>query len=226
MKRSVEELSGIDTWIFDLDNTLYPANLRLFDQISELMTRFVMDFLELDRTRAAQLQKDYFHAHGTTLKGLMDNHDCDPDEFLAFVHDIDYSPIPEDPRLVDSLGRLPGRKLIFTNGDVPHAERALKQLGLTDMFEVIFDIVASGFIPKPDPAPYRNLVEQHGLSPERCVYFEDIARNLKPAKDMGMTTVWVEGSPYARVRSTGFDHVDHRTGDLTDWLECVALRHI
>ena len=210
-------IGQVDTWIFDLDNTLYSPHSGLFDQVSERMTLFVAEFLGLERDRARVIQKKYFVEHGTTLNGLMEIHDCDPAEYLAFVHDIDWSPVPENPALARTLARLPGRKLIFTNGDVPHARRAMERLGIAGCFEAVFDIVASGYIPKPDPVVYRTFIDCHAIDPGRAIYFEDIARNLKPAKDLGMTTVLV-GDPADTVDA----YVDHLTGDLTGWLAALV----
>ncbi len=211
-------LSHVDAWVFDLDNTLYSARHSLFDQVEVRITRYVERFLELDRDRARTLQKRYFLDHGTTLNGLVALHGCEPRDYLAFVHDIDYSLIPADPELDAALSRLPGRKLIFTNGDVPHAERAMERLGVAHHFDAIFDIVASGYIPKPEPSVYDVLLERHAIEGPNAAFFEDIARNLRPAKQRGMTTVWIEGqSPYAR---SGIDHghIDHRAAELTPWL--------
>ena len=223
MKTALDRLAGVDTWIFDLDNTLYAAKHSLFDQVEVRITDFVADFLNLERTEARSLQKQYFLDHGTTLNGLVTLHNCDPEEFLAYVHDVDYSPIPPDPDLDDALRRLPGRKLIFTNGDIPHAERAMDRLGVGHHFDTVFDIVASDYKPKPEPEVYDALVDVHGIEPSRAAFFEDIARNLKPAKDRGMATVWIEGdSNYAQ---SGADegYIDFRAHELTPWL--VDLVH-
>ncbi len=212
------DLSHVDTWVFDLDNTLYSARHSLFDQVEVRITQYVERFLGLDRAAAKTLQKQYFMEHGTTLNGLVALHACEPGDYLAFVHDIDYSLIPADPELDDALSRLPGRKLIFTNGDVPHAERAMERLGVAHHFETVFDIVASDYIPKPEPSVYDVLLERHDIHGPNAVFFEDMARNLEPAKARGMTTVWIEGdSAFAR---SGHDdgYIDHRATELTPWL--------
>ena len=225
MNQAAPDLRHVDTWVFDLDNTLYSARHSLFDQVEVRITQYVERFLELDRAQAKTLQKQYFLEHGTTLNGLVSLHGCEPQDYLAFVHDIDYSLIPEDPELDAALSRLPGRKLIFTNGDVPHAERAMERLGVAHHFEAVFDIVASDYIPKPEPSVYDVLLERHGIHGPRAAFFEDIARNLRPAKERGMTTVWIEGeSSYAR---SGIDdgHIDHRAVELTPWLTAL-LPHL
>jgi putative hydrolase of the HAD superfamily len=170
---------SVETWIFDLDNTLYPASCRLFDQIDVRMGEFISRLMNVDAVEAKRVQKELFYRHGTTLRGLMSEHEVDPDAFLDYVHDIDHSPVPADPALAEALERLPGRKLIFTNGTVAHAERVLARLGVPDHFHGIFDIVHSDFIPKPVRAPYEKFVEAHGVNPARAAMFEDIARNLE-----------------------------------------------
>ncbi len=210
-------LRNVDTWIFDLDNTLYCDRFGFFDQVTERMTIYITEFLGLAPDKALELQKQYYLEYGTTLNGLMKIHDCDPQDFLAFVHDVDWSPIPENPDLARTLRQLPGRKLIFTNGDRPHARRAMERLGIAGCFEAVFDIVASGYIPKPDPVVYQALVRCHDIDPARSIYFEDLARNLKPAKDLGMTTVLV-GEPGEMCG----DHIDHHTPDLAGWLAALV----
>jgi len=217
----LERLASVETWIFDLDNTLYAARHNLFDQVEGRITDYVVELLDLPRDEARTVQKQYFRDHGTTLNGLVKLHDCKPEAFLAYVHDIDYSPIPADPDLDRALHALPGRKLVFTNGDAPHAERAMERLGVAHHFDGVFDIVASDYIPKPEPVVYDVLVAEHDIDPRRAVFFEDIARNLKPAKNLGMITVWIEGeSVYARAGADD-GHIDHRAEELTPWL--IAL---
>ncbi len=223
MTGSIHILERVDTWIFDLDNTLYPARHRVFDQVAERMTLYVAEFLDLEHDKARALQKQYYLEYGTTLNGLMKFHDCDPVEFLAYVHDIDYSPIPESPGLARTLAQLPGRKLIFTNGDTPHARRAMERLGVAECFEAVFDIVASDYVPKPDPSVYRALIERHDIDPVRAIYFEDIARNLRPAKELGMITVWIEGWD-ERSGDPDVDHIDHRAPELAPWLNSLVAR--
>ncbi len=224
MTRDLDRLAATEAWIFDLDNTLYAARHSLFDRVEARITDYVAAFLGLARDEARAVQKRYFRDHGTTLNGLVTLHECRPEDFLAYVHDIDYSPIPADPDLDRALHALPGRKLIFTNGDTPHAERVMERLGVSRHFEAVFDIVASGYIPKPEPAVYDALVERHGIDPARAVLFEDIARNLKPAKDLGMATVWIESdSAYARAGADD-GHIDHRAGELTPWLAGLGAR--
>lgn len=213
----VHPLSNIDTWIFDLDNTLYPASCNLFAQIDNHMGRFIMDLLAVDAAEARRIQKGFFHAHGMTLRGLMTEHGVDPHEFLAKVHDIDVSVVEHDAALVDALARLPGRKLVFTNADVPYAVRVLDRLGLADSFEAIHDVHAMDYQPKPAAAAYAQLCAVHGIEPTRAIFFEDMARNLAPAKAIGMTTVWIDnGSEQGPAVEGGF--IDYRIVDLGPWL--------
>ncbi len=190
-------LDHICEWVFDLDNTLYPADCRLFDQIDRRMGEFISGLLGLDFPAARRIQKDYFHHYGTTLRGLMDNHGVDPDHFLTYVHEIDLSVVPESPALVAVLDRLAGRKLVFTNGPHSHAKNVLERLGVHGHFDGIFDVADAGYIPKPDPECYHALIASHGIDPKGAILFEDIARNLEPAADLGMTTVLVTSAPDA-----------------------------
>lgn len=208
----------VETWIFDLDNTLYPARSNLFGQVSARMTTFIMDRFTLDQEPARALQRDMFRRHGTTLRGLMSEHGMDPGPFLDYVHDIDVSPIDPSPELDTLLGRLPGRKIVFTNGSVPHAERVMRQLGVDRHFDLVFDIVASDYVPKPDPRPYDRLIEISGLNPRRTVMIEDMAKNLVPAADRGMVTVWLRSEHEWATAGAEEDHVHHVAEDLIEFL--------
>jgi putative hydrolase of the HAD superfamily len=214
----------IDTWVFDLDNTLYPASCRLFDQVDRNMGAFICEFLKLDPAEARALQKRYLKEFGTTLRGLMINHQCPPERFLEAAHAIDYSAVQPDARLAAALGRLPGRKLIFTNGSVAHAERVMDRLGVVDHFSGVFDIVAAGYLPKPHLAAYEGLIRAHALEPRRAALIEDLPRNLVPAAALGMTTVLVKtDSEWAQDESEG-DHIHHVTEDLPAWLAEAGSR--
>ncbi|HWI86211.1 MAG TPA: pyrimidine 5'-nucleotidase, partial [Sphingomonas sp.] len=181
-------LAHIDAWIFDLDNTLYPASSDLFGLIDKRMTAYVMRIADLDWDAAYAVQKAYFREHGTTLNGLMAEYEVDPHEFLADVHAIEMDVLREDRRLIDAIARLPGRKLIFTNGDVPYARRVLEGVGLSESFEAIHDIHAMAYQPKPDPRAYRSMADAFGIDPTRALFADDMARNLPPAKALGITT--------------------------------------
>lgn len=214
-------LAHIRNWIFDLDNTLYPASADLFGLIDAKMTAYVQNLLGLDWQAARTLQKDYFHAHGTTLSGLMAEHGVDPHSFLSYVHDIEMDALAEDRRLIGAVARLPGRKLIFTNGDAAYAGRVLARLGLSDSFEAIHDIHACAYQPKPQPAAYESMAAAFGIEPGESLFVEDMARNLKPAKAIGMTTVWVNnGSEQAR-DADDRAYVDYEIADLGEWLHDI-----
>ncbi|MCP4329896.1 MAG: pyrimidine 5'-nucleotidase [Alphaproteobacteria bacterium] len=215
-------MGHVDVWVFDLDNTLYPATCRLFDQIDVLMGDFIVNLLGCDRAEARRTQKSMFHTHGTTMRGLMTEHGVDPLAFLTHVHDIDYSPVPRMPQLDAALDGLAGRKIIFTNGSVDHAARVLERLGVGHHFEATFDIVAADYRPKPDPTTYRKLVDTFEIEPRRAVLVEDIPQNLRPAHALGMTTVLVHtDTKYAQIGRDG-DHVHHVTEDLVAWLTDVG----
>jgi putative hydrolase of the HAD superfamily len=218
--------SHVDTWVFDLDNTLYPASCRLFDQIDVKMGDFVSRLLGVDHAEAKRRQKEMFYRHGTTLRGLMTEHGITPGDFLDYVHDIDHSAVPANQPLDEALHALPGRKLIFTNGTVAHAEKVLNRIGITHHFGDIFDIVHADFIPKPEMEPYRKFVRQTGIRPETAAMFEDIARNLLAPHELGMTTVLVtspDNHDAAHLNRTAGDaHIHHVTGDLAGFLSGLA----
>ena len=210
------QLAHVDAWIFDLDNTLYPASCDLFGLIDQRMTAYVARRLRLPHDQAYATQKRYFRDHGTTLSGLMAEHDVDPHDFLADVHAIEMDALSEDRRLIDAIARLPGRKLIFTNGDAPYARRVLDRIGLSEAFEAIHDIHAMAYRPKPHAHAYESMLAAFGVDPARALFAEDMARNLKPAKALGMATLWVDnGSEQVGVDT---DHVDFITRDLGAWL--------
>lgn len=195
MKHEPEELkaafSHVREWVFDLDNTLYPRHCDLFAQIDWKMTDYVADLLDMEKDAARKLQKDLYREYGTTLRGLMERYEVDPHHFLEAVHDIDYSPVSPNPVLGELIAALPGRKHIFTNGDVPHANRTTDRLGITEHFDAVFDIVASGLVPKPAEAPYRTFVREHDIDPAKAAMFEDMPRNLAVPRAMGMKTVLI-----------------------------------
>lgn len=214
-------LKHIDTWIFDLDNTLYPASARLFSQIDARMGAYIQDLLGVDPAEAHRVQKALFHSHGMTLPGLMAHHGVDPHDFLAKVHDVDIDVVAPHPELAALIGRLPGRKLVFTNADAPYAERVLARLGLSASFDALHDIHALGYVPKPQAAAYAQLCAQHRIDPTRALFVEDMARNLPPAKALGMTTVWIdngsEQGPGEHRR-----HIDITIDEVGSWLTGVV----
>jgi putative hydrolase of the HAD superfamily len=229
--RLSSRIGHLEAWVFDLDNTLYPATCSLFPQIDVRMRRFIADRLGLDLDSAFRLQKRYYREFGTTLRGLMLQNGIEPDEFLDYVHAIDCSVLMPCDRLRGALERLQGRRLVFTNGSERHALNVLERLRLSDLFEGIFDIRAAGYVPKPDPATYDLMVRRHGVDARAAAMFEDIPRNLKPAAAIGMTTVWVREEDHpdaALVRidpAEDLSHVHHVTEDLAGWLDGVSAGH-
>ncbi|MEZ5648356.1 MAG: pyrimidine 5'-nucleotidase, partial [Alphaproteobacteria bacterium] len=189
----------VDTWVFDLDNTLYSPQSRLFDQIDHRIAEYVAQLLSIDLATARSLQKDYFRRHGTSLRGLMLEHKIDPTEYLDYVHNIDVSVIEPNPALAKALSDLPGRKLIFTNGSTSHARRVTDRLGITHCFEAVFDIATALYVPKPEVACYARFLRQHKVDPQRCAMFEDTPHNLGPAAELGMVTVLIKAPSTACV---------------------------
>jgi putative hydrolase of the HAD superfamily len=219
-----------EVWVFDLDNTLYPADCRLFAQVDQRMGEFVARYLGVPFGYARHLQKSYYRQFGTTLTGLMKVHRMDPKAFLEYVHDLDLSGLAEHPRLAAAIGRLPGRKLIFTNGSRAHAERVAGKLGLLSLFEGIFDIVDADYVPKPAAACYSLFLEAHGVDAARAAMFEDMPHNLEAPHALGMTTVLVRSDsnddhPIHKAMHSWVAppaHVHHMTYDLAEFLEQVG----
>lgn len=213
-------LDHIRAWVFDLDNTLYPSSADLFAQIDTKMTDYIARLLDTDRAEAHRIQKAYFLGHGTTLAGLMAEHRVDPHDFLSFVHDVEMDVLEENVPLAAAVAKLPGRKVVFTNGDGPYATRVLERLGLGESFEAIHDIHAMDLAPKPAASAYEGLCAALSIDPATALFADDMARNLKPAKAIGMTTVWVDnGSEQAADTDRSF--IDYTTPDLTAWLEGI-----
>ena len=214
--------SGIETWVFDLDNTLYPHHLNLWQQVDVRIRDYIVKFLDVTHDEAFRLQKDYYRRYGTTLRGLMVEHGMKPDDFLDFVHQIDHTPIEPNPALGSALKELAGRKLILTNGTRPHAEAVMRRLEVHEHFEDVFDIAAAGYVPKPEISAYRAMLARHGIDPTRAAMLDDMPRNLAPAAELGMTTIWVKtdvdwAQPEAE---TGFIH--HTAENLADWLHEIS----
>lgn len=216
------DAAHVDCWIFDLDNTLYPPSTRLFDQIDVRMGTYIADLLGCDAQEARRVQKLYFHDHGTTLSGLMHNHGVNPHHFLNFVHDIDMSPLAAAPRLAERLMALPGRRLVFTNGDDAYAGRVLDALDIAHCFDGLWDIHAMHYRPKPERSAYDGLVEAFAITPESAVFVEDMACNLAPAKALGMQTVWLDLATDWGDRAKDDAAIDLVVDDLSEWLDTLA----
>jgi putative hydrolase of the HAD superfamily len=221
----------IDTWVFDLDNTLYPHDVNLWQQIDVRIRDFIADFLRLSPEQAFRVQKDYYRRYGTSMRGLMIEHGLEPEAFLSFVHAIDHSPLRPNPALGAAIANLNGRKLILTNGTRSHAHAVLERLSITRYFDDIFDIVAAELEPKPLPQIYERFLAAHNVNPRRAAMFEDLVRNLSVPHALGMTTVLVmPGATVAGRREAweleGRDatHADHVTTDLVGFLQQIAPR--
>jgi len=222
------KFNGVNAWIFDLDNTLYPRSTNLFQQVDRRIHDYVANLLNLSREDARVIQKDYYQRYGTTLRGLMQEHRIDPDEFLAYVHDIDHSVVKPDPRLAAAIAKLPGRRFILTNGSRAHAEKVAGRLGITSHFEEIFDIVSSDLLPKPAAATYDKFLATTGVTPEHAAMFEDLSRNLAVPAALGMATVLIVPPEAAEALGEAWEregreaaHVDFVTDDLPAFLEQV-----
>lgn len=206
----------VTTWVFDLDNTLYPAGVRLFDQIERRMTAWVMRHLNLAADHANRLRRDYWRDYGTTLAGLMAEHQVDPADYLADVHDIDFSVLPSDPALARRIAELPGRRIVFTNADTLYACRVLERRGLSGLFDAIYGVEDTGYLPKPEPAAFARIIGTDRLEPRAAAMFEDDPRNLVEPHRLGMRTVHVapEAAPEA--------HIHHHTDDLGGFLGLIV----
>lgn len=211
-------LSHIHNWVFDLDNTLYPASANLFVEVDARIGGYVARLLNVDSVEARRIQKGYFHNHGTTLAGLMAEHGVDPHHYLDDVHAVDLSMLERNQPLAAALARLPGRKLIFTNADASYAERVLHRLGLGESFEAIHDVHATAYRPKPQAAAYLGLCEAYGIDPRESLFADDMARNLRPAHRIGMTTVWVDNGSEQPPEDQDRGFIDYTTTDIGHWL--------
>jgi putative hydrolase of the HAD superfamily len=230
MSRSFAETQ---TWVFDLDNTLYSADSNLFAQIDVKMGEFIAQYLDVSFERARYLQKNYYRQYGTTLSGLMKVHDMKPDAFLDYVHEIDLAPVPEHPELAKAIDALPGRKFIFTAGSRKHAENVAGKIGVLHLFDDIMDIVDTSFVPKEQAEAYDTFLKRHGVDPKQAAMFEDMPHNLLPAHMLGMTTTLVHSSYVdhpiqlkIREWKEPPEHVHHMTEDLQGFLVDVPLQQI
>ena len=228
-RRSTRGFLAVDTWVFDLDNTLYPHHVNLWQQVDERIRDYIAAFLQIPPAEAFRVQKEYYKRYGTSMRGLMTEHGMAPDDFLDFVHQIDHSPLEPNPTLGRAIARLPGRKLILTNGTRRHAQAVLARLKLERHFEDVFDIVAAELEPKPSPQTYARFLKAHAVDPARAAMFEDLARNLEVPHALGMTTVLVVPEHTREVFREDWElegrdapHVDHVTENLAGFLEGLA----
>jgi putative hydrolase of the HAD superfamily len=229
-RRAARGFAGIETWVFDLDNTLYPHHLNLWQQVDARIRDYIVGFLNISHDEAFRLQKDYYRRYGTTLRGLMEEHGIEPDEFLEIVHQIDRSPLTPNPALAAAIAKLPGRKLILTNGTRRHAQEVMRRLEVDQHFEDIFDIKAAELEPKPRPLVYERFLARHHVDPKRAAIFEDLARNLEVPHALGMITVLVVPKGASVVLREEWElagrdapHVDYVTDDLAEFLRGIGV---
>ena len=227
--RAPRGFRGIETWVFDLDYTLYPHHLNLWHQVDARIRDYIVDFLHISHEEAFRLQKNYYRRYGTTMRGLMEEHGLVPDEFLEMVHQIDHSPLTPNPELGAAIGELPGRKLILTNGTRAHADAVMRRLEIDHHFEDVFDIKAADLEPKPQPQVYERFLKRHRVDPKSAVMFEDLARNLEVPHALGMITVLVVPKGAGVVLREDWElagrdepHVDYVTDDLTEFLRGIV----
>ena len=206
------DFEHVTTWVFDLDHTLYPPDMALFDQINVRMTAYVMEALGVDRAEADRLRHRYWREHGTTLAGLMDIHGVDPGPYLHEVHQIDFSVLEPDPDLAARIRALPGRRIIYTNGTAPYAEQVIAARGLTGLFDAVYGVEHAGLRPKPERRAFETVFAKDGLDPTRAAMFEDDIRNLAAPHEMGLRTVHVAPEPEPA------PHIHHHTDDLAGFL--------
>jgi putative hydrolase of the HAD superfamily len=223
------DFARVETWVFDLDNTLYPHHLNLWQQVDERIRSYIADFLKVGHDEAFRVQKDYYKRYGTSMRGLMTEHGMKADDFLDFVHRIDHSPLEPNPSLGAAIEQLPGRKLILTNGTRKHADAVMRRLEIHEKFEDVFDIVAAELEPKPLPRTYEKFLKVHGVDPNRAAMFEDLARNLAVPHALGMTTVLVVPAKTREIFREAWEmegrdaaHVDHVTENLEAFLQGIT----
>ena len=217
----MRELKKIKYWLFDLDNTLYSGNTKVFDQVDKKMSSFISDKLKVSLEDDKKIQKNYFHEYNTTLNGMIKNHSIDAEEFLKFVHDVDLNFLEKNQDLQNELTKLIGKKYIFTNGSKAHASNVTKRIGIENLFDGVFDIVDSDFIPKPSIEPYKKIIQKYGIDPEYCIFIEDIARNLKPAYELGMKTVWIKNNEPWAAKFSNENFINYKTDNLSEFLRRI-----
>jgi len=217
----MKELKKIKYWLFDLDNTLYSGDTKVFDQVDKKMSLFISDKLNVTVEEAKKIQKNYFQEYNTTLNGMIKNHKIDAQEFLEFVHDVDLGFLKKNPELQNELANLQGQKFIFTNGSKAHAANVTKRIGIQNIFSGVFDIVDADFFPKPSIVPYKKIIEKYGIDPQYCIFIEDIARNLKPANELGMKTAWIKNDEPWAAEFSGESFIDYKIDNLSKFLRGI-----
>ena len=219
----MKELTEIKYWIFDLDNTLYSGQTKVFSEVDKKMSYFISKKFNVDLIEAKKMQKKYFYEYGTTLSGLMKKKNVDPNEFLEFVHDIDISWLPQDKRLKDELIKIKEKKYIFSNGSHAHIENVTSQLGINGIFNGAFDITDADYIPKPNREPYKKLIKKFNIDPKQSILIEDIAHNLEQAKNLGMKTCWLENNEAFAKKDADKPYIDYKINNLPSFLQKINV---
>jgi len=219
----MKNLLDIKYWIFDLDNTLYSGQTKVFSEVDKKMSTFISKKMDVDLVKAKEIQKKYFYEYGTTLSGLMKQDSIDPHEFLEFVHDIDISWLPKDLKLKDELIKIKEKKYIFTNGSHAHVKNVTKQLGIDGLFDGAFDIVDANFVPKPHIEPYKKIIDKFKIEPTKSILIEDIAHNLEQAKNLGMKTCWLENEEAFAKKDADKPYIDYKIKNLPSFLQEINI---
>ena len=219
----MKNLLDIKHWIFDLDNTLYSGQTKVFSEVDKKMSAFISEKMNVDLIKAKEIQKKYFYEYGTTLSGLMKQDNIDPHDFLEFVHDIDISWLPKDLKLREELIKIEEKKYIFTNGSHAHVENVTKQLGIDGLFDGAFDIVDANFVPKPHIDPYQKIIKKFNLDPKKSILIEDIAHNLEQAKNLGMKTCWLENDEAFAKKNADKSYIDYKIKSLPSFLQEINV---
>ena len=219
----MKELIEIRYWIFDLDNTLYSGQTKVFSEVDKKMSSFISEKFNVDLIEAKKIQKEYFYEYGTTLSGLMKKKNVDPNEFLEFVHNIDISWLPKDKFLREELIKIKEKKYIFSNGSHAHIENVTNQLGINGLFNGAFDITDGDFIPKPHLEPYKKLIDKFELDPEQSILIEDIAHNLEQAKNLGMKTCWLKNDEAFAKKDANKPYIDYKINNLPSFLQKINI---
>ena len=219
----MKNLVNIKYWLFDLDNTLYSGQTKVFSEVDKKMSAFISKKFQVDLVKAKEIQKKYFYEYGTTLSGLMKQDNIDPNDFLEFVHDIDISWLPKDLKLKEELIKIKEKKYIFTNGSHAHVKNVTKQLGIDGLFDGAFDIVDADFVPKPHIDPYKKIVEKFNIDPTKSILIEDIAHNLEQAKNLGMKTCWLENDESFAKKDADKPYIDYKIKNLPSFLQEINI---
>ena len=219
----MKELTEIKYWIFDLDNTLYSGQTKVFSEVDKKMSSFISEKFGVDLFEAKKIQKEYFYEYGTTLSGLMKKKNVDPSEFLEFVHDIDISWLPKDEFLREELIKIKEKKYIFSNGSHAHIENVTNQLGIDGLFDGAFDITDADFVPKPHLDPYKKIIQKFKLDPKKSILIEDIAHNLEQAKNLGMKTCWLENDEAFAKKDANKPYIDYKINNLPSFLQKINI---